>query len=109
MELGEEAPEAKGGLDLQADQDLAVERRGRQGRVGEIDDAIDVAVEGVGEGAKGRGLAGADVTGDEGREALVEGEGEAALDLLMTAGGVEVLGGDGFGGWFAALLSCQPC
>jgi hypothetical protein len=53
VELGEETPEAKGRLDLQADQDLAVEGRGRQGGVGEIDDAIDVAVEGVGEGAKG--------------------------------------------------------
>jgi hypothetical protein len=51
----------------------------------------------VGEGAQGGGFAGADVTGDEGREALLEGEREAALDLLVAAGRVEVLGGDGFG------------
>jgi hypothetical protein len=97
VELGEAAAEAKGRLDLQANQDLAIEGRDREVGVGEIDDAINVAVEGVGEGAESGGLAGADVTGDEGREALLEGEGEAALDLLMAAGGVEVLGGDGFG------------
>jgi hypothetical protein len=97
VELGEETAEAKGRLDLQADQNLAVEGRGRHGGVGEIDDAIDIAVEGVGEGAKGGGFAGADVTGDEGREALLKSEGEAALDLLVAARGVEVLSGDRLG------------
>ena len=56
-------------------------------RIGEIDNGKEVAVEGVSESAQGGGLASADVAGDEGRETLLEGKGEAALDLLMAAGG----------------------
>jgi hypothetical protein len=97
VELREKMSEAELGLSLEGQQDLAIEGRDGEVRVGEIDDAIDVAVEGVSEGAQGGGFAGTDVTGDEGREALLEGEGEAALDLLMAAGRVKVLGGDGFG------------
>jgi hypothetical protein len=65
--------------------------------VGKVNDGVEVAVEGVGESAQGGGLAGADITGDEGRKMLLESEGEAALDFLVTAGGEEVLTGDGLG------------
>jgi hypothetical protein len=64
---------------------------------GEIDDTMGIAIKGMDECAQGGRLAGANVTGDEGWEALVEGEVEAALDLLMTTRAVEVFGGDGFG------------
>jgi hypothetical protein len=56
--------------------------------VGEIDDGEEVAIEGVGKGAGGRGLAGADIAGEEGGEAFLESKGEAALSLAVAAGGV---------------------
>ena len=56
-----------------------VEGGGGQVGIGEVDDGVEVAVEGVGEGAEGGGLAGADVAGDERREALLEG----GVDLFM--------------------------
>jgi hypothetical protein len=97
LQLGLELEEVVGGFDLESEEDEAVEGRDGEKRVGEIDDVVDVAVEGLSEGAEGGGLASADIAGDEGREALLEGEGEAALGLLMAAGGEEVLGGDGLG------------
>ena len=51
----------------------------------------------MGKGAEGSGLAGADVAGDEGGEAFLEGEGEASLDFAVAARGVKVLAGDGPG------------
>jgi hypothetical protein len=94
-ELREQAGEAKGRFGLESEQDLVVEGHGRQVRIGEVDDGVEVAVEGEGEGAQGGRLAGADVAGDEGREALLEGEGEPGLDLLMAAGGKEIGARDG--------------
>ena len=97
LQLRLELEEVVGGLDLESGQDLAVERSDRQVRVGEIDDVVDVAVERLSESAQGSGFADADIAGDEGREALLEGEVEAALHLLVSARGVEMLGGDRFG------------
>ena len=37
-------------------------------------------------GQAGGGLAGADVAGDEGGEAMLDGEGQAGLDLLVRDG-----------------------
>jgi hypothetical protein len=74
-----------------------VEGDGGEVRVGEVNDGEEVAVEGVSEGAESGGLAGADVAGDESGKALLEGEGEAALDLLVAAGGEEVGAGDRLG------------
>jgi hypothetical protein len=89
-ELGEETGKAKGRVSLQGQQDLVVEGGDGEMRVGEVDDGVEIAVEGMGEGTESRRLAGADVAGDEGGEALVEGKREAALDFLMTTGGEEV-------------------
>ena len=97
VELGEEAEEAEGGLDLEGEEDLAVEGGDGEVGVGEVDDGVEVAVEGVGEGTQGCGLTGTDVAGDEGGEAFLQGEGEAALDFAVAAGGVEVFAGDGSG------------
>ena len=44
MELREEAAEAEGWLGLEGQQDLAVKRWDREVWIGEIDDAVDVAV-----------------------------------------------------------------
>jgi hypothetical protein len=96
-ELGEETGEAEGRLGLEGEQDLMVEGRGRQVRIGEVDDGVEVAVEGVGEGAQSGRLAGADVAGDEGRETFLEGKGKAALDLLVATRGKEVWARDGLG------------
>jgi|GEM_PF-6023098 len=74
-QLREEAGEAESGLGLQGKQDLVIEGGGGQVRIGEVDNGVEVAVEGVGEGAQGSGLAGAHVAGDEGREPLLESEG----------------------------------
>jgi len=95
--LGEETGKAEGRLGLEGEQDLMVEGGGRQVRIGEIDDGIEVAVEGVGKGAEGSGLASADIAGDESGEALLESEREAALDFTVAARGVKVLAGDGPG------------
>jgi hypothetical protein len=66
---------------------LVVEGGDGEVRVGEVDDGIQVAVERVGEGTQSGGFAGADVASDESGEPLLESKGEAALDLLVTAGG----------------------
>jgi hypothetical protein len=85
----------RSGQALEGKQDLGIEGGHPQMGVGQIDESVEVAVEGVGKGAQGGGFAGADVAGDEGRQAFLEGEGQAALDFAVTAGGVEVLAGDG--------------
>ena len=82
--MGEEASEAESRFGLEGEQDLMVESSGRQMRIGEVNDGIEIAVEGVGEGAKGSGFAGADIASDESGETLLKSEGQAALDLLMT-------------------------
>ena len=97
VELGEETAEAESGLGLEANQDLLIESGDGKVGVGEIDYVIEIAVQGMGEGAQGRGLAGAHVTGDEGRELVQQGNLEAPLHLLMAAGGVESVGGHGLG------------
>ena len=96
-ELREEAHKAEGRLDLEGEEDLAVEGGDAQVGIGEIDDGVEVAVEGLGEGADGGGFAGADVAGDESGETLLEGKGEAALDLAVAAGRDRGSGGDGLG------------
>jgi hypothetical protein len=96
-ELREETHKTEGRLDLEGEEDFAVQGRDAQVRVGEIDDGIEVAVEGMGESADGSGFASADVPSDEGGKMLLEGEGEAALDLLVTARREEVWTGDGLG------------
>jgi len=95
--LREETDEAKGGLGLEGEQGLMVESGGRQVRIGEVDDGVDIRIERVGKGAESGGLTSTDVAGDEGGEALLEGEGEAALDLAVTARRIKVLAGDGSG------------
>ena len=96
-ELREEAHKAKGGFDLESKEDFAVEGRDAKVGVGEIDDGVEIVVEGLGKGTDGGGFAGADVAGEEGREALLEGKGQAALDLAVATGSVEVLAVDRFG------------
>jgi hypothetical protein len=94
-ELGKEAGEAEGRLGLEGEQDLMIEGRGRQVRIGKVDDGVEVAVEGVSEGAKSGRLAGADVAGDESRETFLESKGQASLDLQVTAGWEEICTRDG--------------
>jgi hypothetical protein len=94
-ELGQHADEAEGRLGLEGEEDVAVEAGGREVGVGEVDDGVEVTVKGVGEGAGGGGLAGADIAGEECREAVLESEEEAALSLAVATGGEEVVGGDG--------------
>jgi hypothetical protein len=96
-ELREEADEVKGRFDLKGEKDVVVEGGDAEVGIGEIDDGIDVGVEGVSEGADGSGFAGADVAGDEGREALLKGEGQAALDFAVAVGGVQVFAENGTG------------
>ena len=74
-----------------------VEGSGGQVRIGEVDDGVEVAVEGVSEGAQGGGLAGADIAGDESGKTLLEGKGEAALYFLVATRGKEVWARDGLG------------
>jgi len=96
-ELGQELEEVESGLGLQGEEDLAVEAGDGQVGIGEVDDGIDVVVEGVGKGPQGGGFAGADVAGDEGGEVFLQSEGQAALGFAVAAGGVEVFAGEGLG------------
>jgi hypothetical protein len=89
-ELGEETGEAEGWFCLEGEQYLMVESRGRQMRIGEVNDGVEVAVERVSEGAQSGGFTGADVAGDESGETFLEGKGKATLDLLVTARGEEI-------------------
>jgi hypothetical protein len=52
LQLGLELEEVVGGFDLEGEEDLAVKGSDGEKKVGEIDDAIDVAVEGLSEGAE---------------------------------------------------------
>jgi hypothetical protein len=96
-QLGEETAEGKGGLDLKGEEDFAVEGSDAEVGIGEIDDGVDITVQGVGKGTQGGGFSGTDVASDESGEALLKGEGEAALDFAMATGGIEVLAGDRLG------------
>jgi hypothetical protein len=92
-ELGKQAGEAERRFDLQGQEDLMIEGDDAQVRVGEIDDGVEVAVEGMSESADGSGFAGTDVAGDEGGETLLKGKGQATLNFTMAAGRKEVFGG----------------
>jgi hypothetical protein len=70
-ELGQEAHKAKSRLDLEGEEDFAIEGRDAQVGVGQVDDSIEVTVEAVGKGAGGGRLAGAHVSGDEGWETVL--------------------------------------
>jgi len=96
-ELRQELRKGVGRLGLESEKDLSVERSDGETGIGEIDDVIDIVVEGVGKGAESGGLASTNVTSDEGGEALLESEREAALDFAVTARRVKVLAGDGPG------------
>jgi hypothetical protein len=74
-ELREKTHKAESGFDLEREKDLAVECGDAQVRVGKIDHGVEVVVEGLGEGTDGGGFPGADVAGEEGREALLQGKG----------------------------------
>ena len=96
-ELGQETHEAEGRFDLKGEKDLAVEGGDAEVGVGQVDDGVDVAVQGLGEGPGGGRFAGTDIAGEEGSGAVLEGEGQAALGLTVAARGIEVLGGDRLG------------
>jgi hypothetical protein len=91
-ELGQQAGEAEGRFDLKGEKDLMIEGDDAQVGVGEIDDGVEVAVEGMSESADGSGFTGADVAGDEGGETLLKGKGQATLNFAMAAGRKEVFG-----------------
>jgi hypothetical protein len=74
---------------------LGVEGSDFEIRIGQVDDRVEVVVEGVDEGAQGGGFAGTDIAGDEGGQAFVQGEGEAGLEFLVGLSREEVLRGDG--------------
>ncbi len=108
-ELGQEAHETEGRFDLKGEQDFAVEGADAQVGIGQVDDGVDVAVQGLGEGPGGGRFAGAHIAGEEGGGAVLEGEGQATLGLAVSPGGIEVLGGDrlGKGGLLEAVELIQ--
>jgi len=96
-ELREETHKAESRFHLESQEDFAVEGGDAQVGIGEIDDGIEIVVEGLGKGADGGRFTGADVAGEEGGQALLEGKGQAALGLAMATGSVKVLAVDRFG------------
>jgi hypothetical protein len=113
VELREKTEEAEGGLGLELEEDLTVKGDDSEVRIGEIDDGIDVAVEGVGKGAESSRLASADITGDQRRETLLQGEGQAALSFAVTARRIEVIAvnrfGERRGGKAVKVIECGHC
>jgi hypothetical protein len=96
-ELWEKAHKAESRLNLEGEEDFAVECGDTEVRVGQVDQGVEVAVESLGKGADSGRLAGADVAGNESGETALQGEGQATLDFAVTTRGIKVLGGDGFG------------
>ena len=95
--LRQKTHKAEGGFNLKGEEDFVVEGSDAEERVGEIDEGVDVVVEGLGKGAGGGGFAGTDIAGEEGSRVVLESKGEASLGLAVSAGGVKVLGGDRLG------------
>jgi len=83
-ELWEKAHKTKSRFDLESEEDFAVEARDAEMRVGEIDHGVEVVVEGLGKGTNGSGFPGSDVAGEESGKTVLQGKGEASLDLAMT-------------------------
>jgi hypothetical protein len=96
-ELGEETHKAKGRFYLESEEDFAVEGSDAKVRVGEIDDGVEIVVECLGKGTDGGRFPSPNVAGDQGRKALLEGKGQAALDLSVPARSIEVIAADRFG------------
>ena len=95
--LRQETGKTESGYDLESEQDFVVEGGDAEMWVGQVDQGIKVAVEGLCKGTNGSGFAGTNVSGNERGEMILEGEGEAALDLAVAVRGKKILGGDGFG------------
>ena len=70
---------------MKGEENFAVEGGDAEVGVGQIDDGVDIAVEGLGKGSGGRRLAGADVAGEQGGGAVLKGKGQAALSLAVAA------------------------
>jgi hypothetical protein len=83
-ELRQEAHETEGWFDLESEEDLTVEGRDAQVGIGEVDDGIEIAVEGLSESTDSGGLTSADVAGKEGRKAFLEGESQTALSFAVV-------------------------
>ena len=82
------------GLGAEGAHDGDVEAAGAEGGVGDVDDLVAGAVQGVDGGAHGHGLAGADVAGDDPEGGLDDTEVDAGDGLGVGLSGEEVLGGD---------------
>jgi hypothetical protein len=97
MKLGEGTGKVESRFDVESEKDLVI--KGDDGELGvrEVDDGVEIGVEGLSESTNGGGFTGADVAGDESGDALMKSKGEAALDLGVPPSREEVLGGDGFG------------
>jgi hypothetical protein len=89
-----EAARVESGADVEGGEEMSEEGLDGEIGVGDVSGEVKVRVQGLDKGAHGSGLAGADVAGDEGGEAVLEGEGEASLNLLMGGRGEEVARGE---------------
>lgn len=74
--------------------DRGVEASGADGGVAEVDDRVSGAVESVGGGADGDGLAGADFAGDDAEGGFVDTPGDAGDGFVMAGVVVERAGGE---------------
>ena len=85
-----ETARVESGADVPGRKDEGKERLDGQVWVGQVGGGVEVWVKGVDESANGSRFSGADVTGDQRREAILEGESEAGLGFLVSGGGKEV-------------------
>lgn len=93
-ELGLETAEGISRFNFESQQDLSIEAGRIEVGIGQVDEGMEVAVKRVSKGAQGGRFAGANVAGDQGRQAFLERKSQTALNFLMPSSGEEILGGN---------------
>jgi len=95
--LREEAHKAESRLNLKSEEDFAVEGGDAEMRVRQVDQCVEITVEGLCKSTDSGGFSSADIASNERGETSLQGKGETSLDLAVTLRGKEILGGDRFG------------
>jgi hypothetical protein len=95
LELGEQAVKGMGRFKLEGQEDVGIQGGDIEAGIGQINQGMEGVVKGLDKGTNGGGFAGADLTGDKGGQAFLQGVGQAALNFLVSAGGEELVRRDG--------------
>lgn len=94
LELGQQAVKGMSRFKLEGQEDVGIQGSHIETGIGQVNQGREGAVEGLDKGADSGGFASADLTGDEGGQAFLQGISQAALNFLVSAGGEELVGRD---------------